>query len=105
MATKLRTIPVRAISEMRIRWLPKTTALGGVATGIMKAIDAEIVAGIAKSNGWTCKLTAQLARIGRSMESVATLDVSSVKNVILKQMTTTRIKTGTGPKALKRLPI
>ena len=45
-------IPVLAISEIEIRPLPNTMALGGVATGIINAQDAEIVAGIMSNRGF-----------------------------------------------------
>ena len=104
-ATKFSSNPVRAISMIRMRSLPNTTALGGVATGIMKAIDEEMVAGRINTSGCVCRLTDQLAKIGRSIESVATLEVSSVKNVTLMQMMITNTITGTGPIALNDSPI
>ena len=39
--------PIKAISAILTRPLPNIIALGGVATGIIKAQDAEKVAGIA----------------------------------------------------------
>ena len=47
-------MPTLAISEILIRPLPKIMALGGVATGIINAQDAEIVAGIISSSGLIC---------------------------------------------------
>ncbi len=44
--TRFNTMPTRAISPTVRRPLPNTIALGGVATGIIKAHDAESVAGI-----------------------------------------------------------
>ena len=48
---RLRKIPARAICAMLIRLLPKTMAFGGVATGIMNAHEADIVAGIIRTSG------------------------------------------------------
>ena len=54
-----------AISAILMRPLPKTIALGGVATGIIKAHDADSVAGIIISNGLIRSSTESAARIGR----------------------------------------
>lgn len=43
--------PVRAICPTVIRPLPKTIAFGGVATGIMNAMEAESVAGTMRKRG------------------------------------------------------
>ena len=80
--------PTRAISEIFIRPLPNTIALGGVATGIIKAQDAEIVAGIISINGLVFMATAIDANIGRIISVVAVLDVNSVKNVRPEQIDT-----------------
>ena len=85
--------PVLAISIIRIRPVPNTIALGGVATGSMKANEQERVPGIIKNRGLTFIATAMAARIGRRISAVAVLDVSSVKKVIKKQMIK-MIKTG-----------
>ena len=45
--------PVLAISAILIRPLPKMIALGGVAMGSMKAQEAEMVAGIIISKGFS----------------------------------------------------
>jgi len=50
----LRNMLTLAISEILIRPLPNIIALGGVATGIMNAQDAEIVAGIISSKELIC---------------------------------------------------
>ena len=47
----LRINPARAISEMVTQPLPKTIALGGVATGNINANEADKVAGIISING------------------------------------------------------
>jgi hypothetical protein len=78
--------PVLAISATLILPLPKTIALGGVATGSMNAIDAERVAGNIKNMGFTSIDTERPARMGRSISVVAVFEVSSVRNVINKQM-------------------
>ena len=48
-------IPVRAISLMSIRFVPKIIAFGGVATGNIKANEQAIVAGTIKNNQKNCK--------------------------------------------------
>ena len=78
--------PTLAISAILIRPLPKTIALGGVATGIIKAQDAESVAGIINNIGFVFMAKATDAKIGRIISVVAVLDVNSVKKVRPKQM-------------------
>jgi hypothetical protein len=65
----------------------------------MKAIEEEMVAGMAKSNGCTWMLTAQVASIGSSMESVATFEVSSVRKVTLRQIIMIRKSVRISPRA------
>ena len=48
-------IPVRAISQISIRFVPKMIAFGGVATGNIKANEQAIVAGTIKNNQKNCK--------------------------------------------------
>ena len=62
-------------------------ALGGVATGIMKAQEAERVAGIINSRGLAFMATATEARMGRIISVVAVLDVNSVRKVRVPHMT------------------
>ena len=59
--------PVFAISAIWRRREPKTIALGGVATGIMNAMEAEMVAGSIRSSGSICHSMAKAARIGRKI--------------------------------------
>ena len=61
-------------------------AFGGVATGSIKAQEAESVAGIISSNGLTSMATAREPRIGRIISVVAVFDVSSVRKVIIRQI-------------------
>ena len=72
-----------AISAILIRPLPNIIALGGVATGIIKAQDAERVAGIMRISGLTFIAQATDASTGRIISVVAIFDVNSVKNVRL----------------------
>ena len=74
--------PVRDISRTLSRFVPKMIAFGGVADGIIKASDAEIVAGSINNNGFTSILMAKPAKTGKNVSTVATLEVSSVKKVI-----------------------
>ena len=63
----LMIIPVLAISAILIRPLLKTMALGGVAIGIIKAQEAERVAGIMSNIGLMLMSTASDANIGRTI--------------------------------------
>ena len=82
-------IPVRVISWMRIRSVPKMIALGGVATASMNAKEQESVAGIIRRSGFTRMANASAARMGRNTSAVAVSDVSSVRNVINRQIEAT----------------
>ena len=101
----LRNMPTRAISEILIRPLPNTIALGGVATGIINAQDAEIVAGIISNRGLVSIAIATDANIGRTISVVAVFDVSSVKNVIPKQIIIIMIIDGIPARPLKLFPM
>ena len=59
--------PALTISPILTRPLPNTMALGGVATGIINAHDAESVAGIISKRGFVFMATAMDARIGRTI--------------------------------------
>jgi hypothetical protein len=78
--------PTFTISIIRIRLVPKIMALGGVATGIMKAKELARVAGIINRRGFLPMAVATAARIGSIISAVAVFDVSSVRKVIMKQM-------------------
>ena len=80
------TKPVLAISAIFILLVPKIMALGGVATGSMNAIEADMVAGIIRNNGFISMETASPARIGRIISVVAVFDVSSVRNVTSREI-------------------
>ena len=80
--TILIIIPAFIISIILILPLPKTTAFGGVATGIIKANEADSVAGIININGLVFIATATEANTGIIICVVAVLDVNSVINVI-----------------------
>jgi len=77
-------IPTLDMSDTRKRSVPKTIALGGVATGNIKAKEQESVPGIIKKRGLIRRETANAARIGNSISAVAVLEVNSVKKVISK---------------------
>ncbi len=55
-------IPLRTMQPISTWPEPKTVALGGVATGIMKAREAEIVAGSMGSSGLNCSALTGRAR-------------------------------------------
>ena len=80
---RLSQIPTLAISGIRRRWVPKIIALGGVATGSMKAHDAATVAGTISTRGFTPTTVLNEAMIGRTTCVVAVFDVNSVRNVII----------------------
>jgi hypothetical protein len=77
-------------------------ALGGVATGIIKAQEAESVAGIMSISGFVFMATATDASIGKIISVVAVLEVNSVKKVRLKQITSI-IRNGDTPASPENL--
>ena len=74
--------PFFAISIIFNLFVPKTIAFGGVATGNIKAMDPDKVAGNINSRGFTSVFIARPASIGSIISVVAVLDVSSVRKVI-----------------------
>ena len=82
----LRKNPTRAMSGILKYPLPNIIAFGGVATGNMKAHDADIVAGIMKRYGWILVATASAANTGIIIVVVAVLDVTSVRKVKRRQI-------------------
>ena len=87
-------IPIRTMTVIGMAPLANTIAFGGVATGNMKAHEADIVAGIMRRNGCTSSPTAVAARIGRKIVAIAVFDVISVRNVTMSAETTTRSTAG-----------
>ncbi len=85
--------PVFAICITFIRFVPKTIAFGGVATGNIKAKEAANVAGNINKSGLTSILTEMPANIGRNISVVAVFEVNSVKSDIIKA-TLNKIKRG-----------
>jgi len=81
--------PALAILIIGTRPELKTMALGGVPAGIIKAQEAEIVAGIINNSGWICPATAIAAKTGSNNWVMAVLLVNSVRKVIKKAMTAT----------------
>ena len=75
--------PVFTISLIFKRLLPKTMALGGVATGNIKANEAAMVAGTIKNNGLIFTATDTAANMGKNVSTVAVFDVNSVKKVMV----------------------
>lgn len=86
MPKKFNNTPVLAISAIRRRLVPKIIALGGVATGIIKAQEAESVAGTIRRRGLTFMATATPAKMGKTISVVAVFEVSSVKKVSMPQI-------------------
>ena len=83
---KFNPTPTFAICGMVTHPEPKIIALGGVATGSIKAHEADIVAGIINKNGCMPIASAVAARMGIKMVDVAVFDVTSVRNVNIKQV-------------------
>ena len=83
---KFSTTPTFAILGILMYSLPKTIALGGVATGIIKANDVDIVAGIIMIKGLIFSESASAASIGSIIVMVAVLEVISVRKVRNKQV-------------------
>ena len=83
---KLMRTPALTISKILMRPLPKTMALGGVAMGIIKAQDADRVAGISSIKGLIFMATAMDDKMGKIIWVVAVFEVNSVKNVKVVQM-------------------
>src|SRR5690606_24361611 len=77
--TRLRKNPARTIWEMESRPVPYTMALGGVATGIMKAQLAAMATGTVRTSGWCPTPMAREAATGRNAAAVAVLLVISVR--------------------------
>ena len=75
---RLSRIPVLTMVCIGIKPEPKTIALGGVATGSMKAHDAASVAGISTSIGSIALDSAAAANMGSISCVVAVLVVFSV---------------------------
>ena len=86
MPIRFKPIPTFAICGMVTHPDPNTIALGGVATGSIKAQDADIVAGTIKRKGLIPIASAVAARIGIKIVEVAVFDVTSVRKVSIKQV-------------------
>ena len=76
--------PVFAISIIFILLVPKIIAFGGVATGSIKAKEADRVAGNIKNKGLISVVIEMPAKTGKIISVVAVFEVSSVKKVIIK---------------------
>jgi hypothetical protein len=74
--------PTRTISKTLTLPLPKTIALGGVATGNIKAQEAANVAGTIKNAGLISRTTDADCKIGKTNCVVAVLEVNSVSKVM-----------------------
>ena len=87
MAARFNRIPARAICGTVTMPEPNTIALGGVATGIMKAQLAANAAGTAKSSGLCPMQSPSEATTGKNTAAVAVLLVSSVRNTTIAVIT------------------
>src|SRR5690554_422497 len=97
--------PAFDISGMVIFPLPYTIALGGVATGNIKAQLAPNTTGIANSNGFSPKPIATEAKIGKNAAVEAVLLVISVKKTMSVITITIMSKIGQVFRAPIPLPI
>ena len=79
-------------------------ALGGVATGSMKALLAAKAAGKINSKGGSSRPTATAKRIGTIVAVVAVLLVNSVRKTTAAVVSNTIIQTGKACRPLIRLP-
>ena len=86
--------PALAISAIRNSPELNTTALGGVATGIIKAQLAANAAGITNIKGPSVNVTEIGPNSGKKLAAVAVLLVTSVKNKIVKVTINTAAITG-----------
>lgn len=77
--SKLSQMPVFAISQILTRLVAKMMALGGVATGNMKAKEQDTVAGTIRNRGWILMALDNAPKIGSNISTVAALEVNSVK--------------------------
>ena len=84
--------PILTISNTLIFPVPKIIALGGVATGNIKAHDADNTAGIINHTGVISSTFAVERRIGITSWVVAVFDVNSVNKFIPAE--TDKISTG-----------
>ena len=89
--------PLRIIWLILICPLAKTIALGGVATGIIKAQLAAIAVGIANKIGETPIETAKAPIKGKKVAAVAVLLVISVKKLIAATIKPTISRVGSIP--------
>jgi hypothetical protein len=80
-------------------------AFGGVATGSMKAHEAASAAGIIRRRGWASMARAREAMMGRLIEAVAVLEVSSVSPATIATTEATRPAAGAPASASDLLPI
>ena len=88
-----KNMPARTICGMLITPVEKTIALGGVATGSIKAQLAAIAIAAVNNNGSKPNCVAMMATIGRNVAVVAKFEVSSVKNIIkVVNIQTSKIK-------------
>ena len=77
----LRKKPALTMSPIFKRPVPKTMALGGVATGIIKAHDAAIAVVTSKPSGANFRLSAAAEINGIIVAAKAVFDVTSVAKV------------------------
>src|SRR5690606_39550947 len=88
--------PAEIMSPIFMWPVPKTMALGGVATGIMKAQLAATAAGTAYRIGDTSWAMASAPISGRKAAAVAALLEISVRKMIKAVMSSTKTERGRG---------
>lgn len=89
---------MRTISGIRRYPDPKTTALGGVATGSIKAHEAAEVHATINKYGLMLKVSANGANTGSIIAVVAKLDVTSVKKLTQVMTSNNNTKRGSPSK-------
>ena len=100
----LRTKPALTICGIVKAPDANTIALGGVATGSINAQLAAKVIGMHNNSGETSSSSATAAITGRKVAAVATLEVSSVKNITNVVAPTTSTKIPRPPSGVSELP-
>ena len=90
--TRFNIKPTLTICPILILPDENTMAFGGVATGSINAIEADMVAGIIKRRGLKPRANAVPLIIGKRAAVVAVLDVNSVKKVNKRQIIKTIIR-------------
>lgn len=96
--------PALTMSRMWTKPVPKTTALGGVATGNIKAHEAESVAPTISTCGCKPITSDNEINIGSIILTVATLDVTSVRKFTEPTMIGIKVNASIDSRPIKSAP-